>query len=119
MQLFDFFDIFGSLFGSFFLLFFLVPVIVFIVIVVVIVKSCQQGTSRRGGFVIEPPTFVIPEGYQGRRRTDGTEIKTVRLPERCPSCGAALSHEGIDWIGPLEARCNYCGGTVKARFETV
>jgi rRNA maturation protein Nop10 len=70
-------------------------------------------------FTIEPPPFVIPDEYRGQRRSDGSEMKTVRLPEKCPSCGAAVSHEGIDWTGPLEAKCNYCGGTLRANFESV
>ncbi|MDF1537894.1 MAG: hypothetical protein P1Q69_03220 [Candidatus Thorarchaeota archaeon] len=115
----DFFDIF-SLFQSFFIIVAVISVLFFIIVVVVIVKICRQGaTGMSGGFVIEPPKFVIPDRYQGRTRSDGTEMKMVRLPDRCPSCNASLSHEGIDWVGPLEARCNYCGGTVKARFESV
>ncbi len=115
----NFFDMFG-LFQSFFMIVAFIFVLFFIVVVVVIMKVCRQGaSSMSGGFVIEPPTFVIPDRHQGQTRSDGTEMKTVRLPDRCPSCNASLSPEGIDWVGPLEARCNYCGATVKARFESV
>jgi hypothetical protein len=71
------------------------------------------------GFTLEAPSFVIPDQHRGQRRSDGTEMKTVRLPEKCPSCTAALSHEGIDWTGPLEAKCNYCGGALRATFENI
>jgi hypothetical protein len=71
------------------------------------------------GFSIEAPSFVIPDQHRGQRRSDGSEMKTVRLPEKCTSCGAAVSTEGIDWTGPLEAKCNYCGGTLRASFESV
>ncbi len=111
---FDFFDFFFSFFGFFFI----IPFIIFIIIFVfAISKICQAGkTMSQGGWTIEPPSFVIPHA---RTRSDGSDMKTVRLPDRCPSCGASLSYEGIDWVGPMEAKCNYCGGTVKARFENV
>ena len=112
----DFFDIFG-MFQTMFIFIAFISVLIFVIVVVVIVKVCRQSAEQMaGGFVIEPPSFVIPD-RQGR--SDGPEMKTVRLPDRCPSCNAALSHEGIDWVGPMEAKCNYCGGTVKARFENV
>lgn len=71
------------------------------------------------GFTVTPPSFVIPERHQRGGRSDGNTVKTVRLPEKCPSCGASMSHEAIDWTGPLEARCNYCGSTVHAKFENI
>ncbi len=64
-------------------------------------------------------TMELPDAYRPPGRTDGAQMKTVRLPERCPSCGGSLSHESIDWVGPMEAQCTYCGGTVRARFEDV
>ena len=111
---FDFFDFFFGFFG----LFFIIPIIVFLVIFVfVVTKICQTGNKiAQGGWTIEAPSFVLP---QARTRSDGSQMKTVRLPDRCPSCNASLSHEGIDWVGPMEAKCMYCGGTVKARFEDV
>ena len=57
--------------------------------------------------------------YRGQRRSDGSEMTTVRLPEKCPSCGASISQEGINWTGPLEAECSYCGSTLRATFERV
>ncbi len=111
---FDFFDFFFGFFG----LFFILPIIVFLIIFVfVVTKICQTGkTISQGGWTIEAPSFVVPHA---RTRSDGSQMKTVRLPDKCPSCNAALSYEGIDWVGPMEARCTYCGGTVRARFEDV
>lgn len=109
-----------DMFFGLFWLFFLIPVIAFVVIfIVVITKVCRTGERISSGWVAEAPSFVIPQSHQGRTRSDGSEIKTVRLPDKCPECGAALSQEGIDWVGPLEAKCNYCGATVHARFEDV
>ncbi|MFQ5833065.1 MAG: hypothetical protein ACE5H4_10210 [Candidatus Thorarchaeota archaeon] len=113
------FGIFWEVFGVFTLFFILGPIFLCIVMIVVSRGACRASQAMAAGFTTEAPSFVIPDRYRGQRRSDGTEIKTVRLPERCPSCGASLTHEDIDWTGPLEARCNYCGGTVKAHFESV
>ena len=43
----------------------------------------------------------------------------VILESKCPSCGGEVSHENVDWVGPLEASCGYCGGTIRATFERV
>jgi hypothetical protein len=119
----DFFDIFGDIFGTFTMMFMIIPIIMVIVVVIIIVTVCRAGSgvaaTMARGFTIEAPSFVIPDQHRGHRRSDGSEMTTVRLPERCPSCGAGLSHEGIDWTGPLEAKCNYCGGTVRASFERI
>lgn len=117
------FDIFGDIFGTFTLLIFGFFIFVIIIIIIGVSFACRAGsgvaTSVARGFTMEAPSFVIPERERGQTRSDGTEMKTVRLPDKCPSCGAAISHEGIDWTGPLEAKCNYCGGTLKAKFETI
>ena len=101
----------------------IIPIFIIVIIVVVFVFVCRAGSgvasSVARGFTMEAPSFAIPERHRGQRRSDGSEMTTVRLPEKCPSCGAAVSNEGIDWTGPLEAKCNYCGSTVRASFERV
>ncbi len=37
-----------------------------------------------------------------------------QIPSRCPSCGAALNSEQVDWVGPLQAQCPYCLTTIEA-----
>ncbi len=110
---FDMFDGFFDFIGIIMIISILIP----FVICIVIIFACK-GSRAASGFVIEPPSFVLPQGRAGTR-SDGAQIKTVRLPEACSQCGASLSHEGIDWVGPMEAKCNYCGGTVKANFENI
>ncbi len=120
---FDFFDMIGNMFGTFTMMFMIIPIIMVVVVIIIIMKVCRTGsgvvTSIARGFTVEAPSFVIPDQDRGQRRSDGREMTTVRLPEKCPSCGAGLSHEGIDWTGPLEAQCSYCGATVRASFERV
>jgi hypothetical protein len=120
---FDFFDIFGDIFGTFTMMFMIIPIIMIVIVIIIVVTVCRAGsgvaTTMARGFTVEAPSFVIPQQDRGHRRSDGSEMTTVRLPEKCPSCNAGLSHEGIDWTGPLEAKCNYCGGTVRASFERI
>lgn len=118
---FDFWEPFESIFQFFNIFFIIVPIFIIVIIIIVVVGVFRAGTSMSReiarGFTVEAPSFVIPDRYRDRTRSDGSQMTTVRLPERCPSCGASLSHEGIDWVGPLEAKCSYCGGTVRANFE--
>ena len=37
-----------------------------------------------------------------------------QVPPRCPSCGASLNSEQVEWVGPLQAQCPYCLATVEA-----
>ena len=113
----DPFDMFGDFFDIFTIMIIIVPIIFCIVFIIIGTTICR-GAKTVSGFTIEPPSFVLPQGRPGTR-SDGAQIKTVRLPEVCPHCRATLSHEGIDWVGPMEAKCNYCGGTVKAAFENI
>jgi len=32
-------------------------------------------------------------------------------PSFCKDCGASLSSEEIEWVGPLSVKCPYCGAT--------
>ncbi len=36
-------------------------------------------------------------------------------PPNCPNCGAPLSDETVEWVGPLQAKCPSCGHTVEAK----
>jgi len=115
------FDIF-DFFGTFMILMLVVPLIFIIIVMFIIVKVCKPGSAMSNAidsFVVEAPHFVIPESQRGKTRTDGAQIKTVRLPTTCPNCDAVISQEKIDWVGPLEAQCNYCGATVRAKLESM
>ncbi|MFW9845389.1 MAG: hypothetical protein ACFFD6_01470 [Candidatus Thorarchaeota archaeon] len=37
-----------------------------------------------------------------------------KIPPECPSCGASLNSEQVEWIGPLQAQCPYCLATIEA-----
>lgn len=68
----------------------------------------------------EPPAFDLPtpdrgDYLVGQRTTDFGRKIVFQVPSKCPDCGANLSEEDIEWVGPLQARCPYCSATVDAK----
>jgi len=57
----------------------------------------------------------------GREYTPPREKRKsiYQVPSVCPSCGAAISTESVDWVGPLEAQCPYCMATFDAEERTL
>ncbi len=80
-------------------------------------RQRRKGSELHESIAVEAPIHVIPDKYQESVQRHGSEMTTVRLPLKCPSCGAEVSPESVDWVGPLEAKCSYCGGTMRATFE--
>lgn len=115
-----------TFFFSFGVFFIIIPVVIFLIIVVWMFRrfSRFRGMATEDVFgmvrqmqeiMTEMPAFAIPEEH---RSTSGeSEVRTVRLPTQCPSCQAPVSHETIDWVGPLTAKCSYCGSTLRANLE--
>ena len=40
--------------------------------------------------------------------------KRVVLPTHCPSCGAAVRSDEVEWLDEVTAECDYCGSPVRA-----
>ena len=40
--------------------------------------------------------------------------KRAILPTHCPSCGAAMRPDEVEWLDELTAECDYCGSPVRA-----
>lgn len=89
-------------------------------IVLICVYAAYRGkkTSQKAleqGIQFKAPDHAMPEQYRGR--PDDDDIRTVRVPEKCSSFGAAMFQDNLEWTGPLEAKCGYCGAIVRARLE--
>jgi hypothetical protein len=52
-------------------------------------------------------------GMMGASTNDTPSEKSyIHEPPRfCSDCGATLSSEQIEWVGPLSVKCPYCGAT--------
>jgi hypothetical protein len=96
----------------------LIPIII-CVVAIRRSRHTRMPQRRMDTILVEAPTHAVPDDYKGSVQTHGSRTTTVRLPVECPSCGAQVSHESVDWTGPLEAQCNYCGATMRATFERV
>ncbi len=42
-----------------------------------------------------------------------TSVKRPVLPTHCPSCGAALRPDEVEWLDDATAECAYCGSPVR------
>ena len=94
-----------------------------LVLCVFIIRRARRTSAplmRTQSILVDAPMHVIPEEHQGSVQTHGSRrTTTVRLPVECPSCGAQVSHESVDWVGPLEAQCGYCNATIRASLENI
>jgi hypothetical protein len=112
-------DPFGflNIIGSFFMIFGIIVIAVLIIGVVVCLRM-RSSTSDSSIQIVQAPHTAIPDRYKARAEEDDG-LRMVRIQTQCPECNAALSQETIDWVGPLEAKCEYCGATVVAKFEKI
>ncbi len=100
-------------------LFVIVPIAVFIIVSILWLLNFQKQMSRSmsvGGY-LPPSRYILPEG--GPQYEREPDLRTPRLPHKCPTCTADLSDSNVDWTGPLEATCGHCGAVIQAKFERV
>ena len=45
--------------------------------------------------------------------TKETPAKRPILPTHCPSCGAAVKPDEVEWLDDITAECGYCGSPVR------
>jgi hypothetical protein len=45
--------------------------------------------------------------------TDPTPTRRPILPTHCPSCGAAVRPDEVEWLAEITAECAYCGSPVR------
>ncbi len=51
-----------------------------------------------------------------RPRTEATDaIHKPVLPTHCPSCGAPVRPDEVDWLDQVTAECAYCGSPIRSR----
>jgi hypothetical protein len=90
--------------GTILLYMMVVPMISFLVGAGIIIYGMKDSlpTRRIGLF-----------GMMGTSSAEAPKEKSfIHEPPRfCSDCGATLSSEDIEWVGPLSVKCPYCGAT--------
>ncbi|MFX1465246.1 MAG: hypothetical protein ACFFA5_02065 [Promethearchaeota archaeon] len=61
------------------------------------------------------PTEMIIKERVIEKKEEVILIKTV--PTTCSECGAPLSEESVDWVGPEKFKCPTCGSTLSMKLE--
>ncbi|TFG30087.1 hypothetical protein EU527_15015 [Candidatus Thorarchaeota archaeon] len=74
-------------------------------------QEVPSTTSYRPETIVYTGDYSQSPEFSGQKRY-GKAI--YQIPSQCPACGAAISNEEVDWIGPLKAKCPYCRTTVDA-----
>ena len=52
---------------------------------------------------------LLPDTYSAKSAT-----KLPAVPTHCPSCGAPLRSDEVEWLDDVTAECGYCGSPVRA-----
>jgi hypothetical protein len=52
----------------------------------------------------------LPKGFQAE---NSALTKKPALPTHCPSCGAAVRPDEVEWLDDITAECDYCGSPVR------
>jgi hypothetical protein len=76
--------------------------------------------AGKGGVLLEETAAQTPVSL----KTSEPSIMPVsrrdyRLPRRCPDCGAPVIRNEVEWVGPSEAKCSYCGAVLEATLKRV
>ena len=61
------------------------------------------------------PTGMIVKERVIEKKEEVVLIKTV--PNTCSECGAPLSEESVDWVGPEKFKCPTCGSVLSMKLE--
>jgi len=53
------------------------------------------------------------EAAESETELQETQVKRPLLPTHCPSCGAAVRPDEIEWLDEVTAECAYCGSPIR------
>jgi len=71
----------------------------------------------------EPQQAESPAAQAGTPAAPAAQAATVPtipvLPPKCATCGGALAMDEVRWVGPLTAKCPYCGTTVPIEWRRI
>ena len=59
---------------------------------------------------------ALPPMQGGYRHEPSRRQRRGTLPAKCPSCGASLDSNEVEWVDPFTVSCAYCGSSVKTEI---
>jgi len=68
----------------------------------------EQGLKSEAAGIETWLKSVLPETHFSQHL-----VKRPTLPTHCPSCGAPLRQEEVEWLDETAAECGYCGSPVR------
>ena len=77
----------------------------------VIAELNEQGLKNEAAEIemwLKSIMLIMPES-----ETEEVPAKRSVLPTHCPSCGAGLRADEVEWLDDLTAECAYCGSPVR------
>jgi hypothetical protein len=78
----------------------------------VLAELRQRGSSDEAKQIQDFLNALIPKGF-APPPDEAAEAKKPILPTHCPSCGAAVKPDEVDWLDDVTAECEYCGSPVR------
>ena len=67
-------------------------------------------TKKLGTEIANLLKASLPKGFQAG---NSAPAKKAVLPAHCPSCGAAVRPDEVEWLDDITAECDYCGSPVR------
>lgn len=117
----------GGFFGGF-MLFFLMEARDFVTILLYMMLIPMMSFCIGAGIIVYGNKDSMPLTRRGfglfgpMARIDNTPREKSYIhepPSFCSDCGASLSSEEIEWVGPLTVKCPYCGATHRTEKREV
>lgn len=73
----------------------------------------EHGLSNEAKQIQDFINTLLPKSFNASPEESILESKKPILPTHCPSCGAALKPDEVEWLDDLTAECEYCGSPVR------
>lgn len=77
----------------------------------VVAELNERGLSETATEISAWLNGTIPAGPHNA--PEMAPAKKPALPTHCPSCGAAIRPDEVDWLDDVTAECAYCGSSIR------
>ena len=77
-----------------------------------LIHELQERGLEKEAVQIEAWTTAPEATVSGTEETE-TPVKRPVLPTHCPSCGAAVRPDEVEWLDEVTGECAYCGSPIR------